>query len=171
MTLSYKKYYRNILSYDLLNKFGFNKAIDLPEVTNVILTFNFKTYNYDLLIRGLIILEFITGNCSQIIKSKDSNASLKLKKGSPIGCKANLKKKKALKFLFFLINNKKLTDIPYKITTDKFHSVNLTANVLNFFELQENYHFFKDVEKFNIKIVTTAKNKKELKYLLESYKL
>lgn len=171
MTLFYKKYNENILNYDFLNKFKLKNVTDLPAVTNIILTFNFKTYNYDLLIKGLVTLEVITESCSHIIKSKNSNTTLKLKKGSPIGCKINLKKKKASKFLFFFINNSQLTDVTNKTTIDKFYSVNLVANALSFPELQENYHFFKDVGNFNIKIFTTAKNKKELNYLLDSYKL
>ena len=168
MISSYIKY-TNVLNYDFLNKFKFKNTTEIPVVTNVILEFNFKTYNYDLLVRGLMILELITGSYCYIIKSKNSNTILKLKKGSPIGCKVNLKKKKALNFLFFLINTIK-TD-SYKITVDKFYSANLVTEVFKFPELQENYHFFKNVKSFNIKIITTAKTYAEFNYLLNSYKL
>ena len=145
--------------------------MQVPVVIDVILEFNFKTFDYDRLIRGLTILEVITGSRCSIITSKNSNTKLKLKSGSPIGCKIHLNKKKALKFLFFLINNKKLTDICYKITSDKFYSAHLVVSVLSVPELQENYHFFKNVGSFNVKIFTTAKNDKEFDYLLNSYKL
>lgn len=171
MIAFYKKYHTNILNYDLLNKFQLKNISNVPVVTDVILEFNFKTFDYDLLIRGLMTLEFITGSRCSIITSKNSNTKLKLKKGSPIGCKITLKKKKALKFLFFLINNKKLTDVCYKIIIDKFYSAHLTVSVLNVSELQENYHFFKNVGSFNVKIFTTAENEKEFNYLVNSYKL
>ena len=167
----YKKYHTNILNYDLLNKFQLKNASNVPVVTEVILELNFKTFDYDLLIRGLLTLELITGSRCSIITSKNSNTRLKLKKGSPIGCKIILKKKKVLRFFFFLINNKKLTNVCYKIISDKFYSAHLTISALNVPELQENYHFFKNVGSFNVKIFTTAKNDKEFNYLLNSYKL
>lgn len=167
----YKKYLVNIINYDFLNKFNFKYISDIPFLTNVVLKFDFKNYDYNLLIRCLLILNIITGKRCCIIKSKKSSVVLKIKKGLPVGCKVSLKNKKALNFLFFLINNKKFSNKDYKIVKNKKYSANLIIfNVLNILRLQNNYHFFKNVNNLNINIVTTANNYEEFKYLLNSYK-
>ena len=105
--------------------------------------------------------------------SKKSNIFLKLKKGLPVGCKVILRNNKSLKFLISFINNQKLIDNNYKTSfNNKESSTNLTvSNVLNLPQLQNNYHFFKNIGNLDVKLVTTAKNHKELIYLLNSYKL
>ena len=100
------------------------------------------------------------------------NMDLKLKKGLPVGCKVILRNNRSLKFLISFINNQKLLSNNYKTSfNNKESSTNLmVSNVLNLPQLQDNYHFFKNIGSLHIKLVTTAKNHKELIYLLNSYK-
>jgi large subunit ribosomal protein L5 len=167
----YKKYLTNVTNYDFINKFKFNSILDIPFLETVVLKFDLKIYDYDLLIRCLVVLELISGKKGFIIKSRKSSIVLKTKKGLPVGCKINLKNKKALNFLFFLINNEKLSIKSYKIVKNNKYSANFVIrSVLNLFKLQDNYHFFKNVSNLNIKIVTTTNNHKEFEYLLNNYK-
>ena len=172
MNSFYKEYLTKVVNYDLLNKFYFKNPSDLPSLRNVVLKFDFKTYDYNLLIKCLMTLELLTGGKCVIIKSKKPSTVLKIKKGIPVGCIINLKNSKAINFLLFLINNKKLTDNNYKVTfNSKGYSANITiTNVLSLGELQENYNFLKNIANLNVKFVTTAKNYGEFKYLLNSYK-
>ena len=94
MSLFYKNYINKIVNYDLLNKFEFKSIHKLPVLVEIILKFDFNRYDYDLLIRSLMILELLSEKNSIIIKSKKSNLTLKIKKGLPVGCKVILKKKK-----------------------------------------------------------------------------
>ena len=168
----YKKYLTNVTNYDLINKFKFNYILDIPFLETVVLKFDLKIYDYDLLIRCLVVLDLISsGKRYSIIKSRKSSIVLKTKKGLPVGCKITLKNKKALNFLFFLINNNKLSIKSYKIVKNKKCFANFTfCSVLNFFKLQDNYHFFKSVKNLNIKVVTTTNNHKEFEYLLNNHK-
>ena len=172
MSFFYKEYLTKTVSYDFLNKFNPKSSSHIPILTDVVLKFDFKTYDYNLLVRCMLILELLTGNRCDIIKSKKSSIVLKIKKGLPIGCKVSLKNKKSLNFLVSLINNQKLIDNNYKITSNsKGYSVNLViVNVLSLPKLQDNYHFFKNISNLNIKFVSTARNYEEFIYLLNSYK-
>ena len=172
MNVFYKEYLTKIVNYDLLNKFNFKMSSELPVLEHVVLKFDFKTYDYNSLLKCLTVLKLLTGNNCSILKSKNSSTFLKLKKGVPIGCKVNLKKNKALNFLLFLINNKKLTHNNYKVTSNsKSHSVTIViANILSLDKLQENYHFFKNITNLNLKFVITTKDYSKLKYLLNCYK-
>mgnify|MGYP006153793827 CR=1 FL=1 len=173
MTFFYKEYSTKIVNYDLLNKFEFKNLSSLPRLSNVVLKFDFKTYDYKLLIKCLSLLELLSSKKGVVIVSKKSNIFLKLKKGLPVGCKVILRNNKSLKFLISFINNQKLIDNNYKTSfNNKESSTNLIlSNVLNLPQLQNNYHFFKNIGNLDVKLVTTAKNHKELIYLLNSYKL
>jgi large subunit ribosomal protein L5 len=174
MTFFYKEYSAKIVNYDLLNKFEIKNLSSFPRLSSVVLKFDFKTYDYKLLIKCLSVLELLSGKKSSVITSKKSNIFLKLKKGLPVGCKVILRNNKSLEFLSSLINNQKLTDSgAYKASfNNKEFSINLIiSNVLNLPQLQNNYHFFKNIGNLNVKLVTTAKNREELTYLLNSYKL
>tara|TARA_B100000767_G_C19604445_1_gene467098 strand:+ start:299 stop:838 length:540 start_codon:yes stop_codon:yes gene_type:complete len=172
MSFFYKEYSTKIINYDLLNKFEFKNLSNLPRLSEVVLKFDFKTYDYKLLIKCLSMLELLSGKKSIVIVSKKSNIFLKLKKGLPVGCKVTLRNNKSLKFLISFINNQKLIDNKYKTSfNNKESSINLIiSNVLNLPQLQNNYSFFKNAVNLNVKLVTTAKNHKELIYLLNSYK-
>ena len=173
MTYFYKEYSTKIVNYDLLNKFKFKNISSLPRLSNVVLKFDFKTYDYKLLIKCLSMLELLSGKRGIVITSKKSNIFLKLKKGLPVGCKVILSNNKSLKFLISLINNQKLLGNNYKTSfNNKESSTNLiVSNVVNLPQLQNNYHFFKNIGSLHVKLVTTAKNHKELIYLLNSYKI
>jgi len=173
MTYFYKEYSTKIVNYDLLNKFKFKNISSLPRLSNVVLKFDFKTYDYKLLIKCLSMLELLSGKRGIVITSKKSNIFLKLKKGLPVGCKVILSNNKSLKFLISLINNQNLLGNNYKTSfNNKESSTNLiVSNVVNLPQLQNNYHFFKNIGSLHVKLVTTAKNHKELIYLLNSYKI
>lgn len=169
----FNKYTKKIINYDLLNKFDFKSLNHIPFLSKIILKFDFKVYDYKLLIRCLFILELLSGKLPKIIKSKRPNIFLKLKKGIPIGCKVNLKNINMLKFLIIFINLPKSIFSKSKIkSNNKQFSLNMILfNVLNLPLLQNNYHFFKNIKNLNITFITLSKHKQELLYLLYSYKV
>ena len=173
MIFFYNEYSTKIVKYDLLNKFKYKSLYNIPSLETVILKFDFKIYDYRLLIKCLVILNLLSNKRCNIIKSKKSNLSLKLKKGLPIGCKVILKKKKAFKFLISLLNNSKIIKNNFKVScNNKQFSINLIIlNILNLPQIQSNYHFFKNINSLQIKLITTSKSYDELIYLLNSYKI
>ena len=173
MTFYFKHYVADTLKYDFLNKFNYENISSIPSLISITLHFKFKNYSLKLLVTSLSVLEIITGKKGFITKAKISNITLKLRKGSPIGCKVVLRKKEALKFLSTVLDNFKNIKNEKSIILHKdcLSLSNVIPNVLSLPELESNYHFFKNLGQLNIKFTTTAKTQQELDYLLKGYKL
>jgi len=173
MSFSFKQYIKNTVNYDLLNKFAYKNVSKLPVLSNVDLQFRFKTYNLQSLITSLSALEIISLNKCKIVRTKSSNISLKLRKGSPIGCKVTLRKTKALIFIVGLINTLFIEIKTFRsgIGDTGLYSERVIPNTLIFPGLSGNYHFFRLLDGLHIKLLTTSKTNEELDYLLRSYKL
>jgi len=173
MSFLFKQYVKNTVNYDLLNKFVYKNVSKLPVLSNVDLQFRFRTYNLQSLITSLSALEIISLNKCLVIKTKSSNISLKLRKGSPIGCKVTLRKTKALTFIVVLINTLfvEINTFRLGIGETGLYSERVVPNTLIFPGLAENYHFFRLLDGLHIKFITTSETSQELDYLLRSYKL
>lgn len=96
-----KNYNENIVKYDLINKFEYTTINNLPKIKKIILSFNFKKFDFKLLISALIALEIISLQKCSLLKAKKFNISLKIRKGNPIGCKVILRKNN---MRFFFLN-------------------------------------------------------------------
>lgn len=173
MTSHFEHYLLNTVNYDFLNKFAYEKISKIPTLLNVTLHFTFKFYNFKLLIMSLVVLEILTGKKGSVMKSKTSNISVKLRKGSPIGCKVVLRKKESVKFLSILFDNYKSVKCAKRaiLHKDGLSLSTVITNVLTLPELENNYHFFKNLGSLNVKFVTTATTQNELNFLLKSCKL
>lgn len=173
MTFYLKDYLTNTVNYDFLNKFVYKKISKIPVLLNTTLYFKFKVYNFKALIMSLVVLDIVCGKKGSITKSKVSNVSLKLRKGSPVGCKVVLRKKESEKFLSVLFDNFVNIKHTKNIGFDKqgFSLSTVIPNVLLLPELESNYQFFKNLEHLNIKLASTAKTKNEFYFLLKSCKL
>lgn len=170
-----KHYYEQIVTYDLLNKFQYQNIKQLPKLQKIILYFTFKKFNINDLISALMLLEFISFKKSIILKSNKFNAVLKIKKGTPIGCKVILTKRFMYLFLtklimnifpnlkellIFNVNNKNFKTLSFKI-----------ENVMIFKELEQNYKFFKNLSNLHIVLITNSNTFKEFLFLLKSFKI
>ena len=174
-TLEY--YYKNVIKYDLINKFYYNNLKELPELKKIILSFGCRTSDIKLLAASIQALNLISQkyNSSIITNSKHTNIFLKIKKGQPIGCKVILKKKNM--YNFFL---KLLTEIFPSLKDFKGIYLNKNKNIKNLSftikelitikELETHFYLFSNVPPLNITLVTNTKTKKELLFLLNSFK-
>jgi large subunit ribosomal protein L5 len=169
-----KYFYTNILKYDLINKFNYNKTKKLPKLKKIILNFGCKNTKLKNLAASFLALELICYKKGSLTKTKKPNLFLKLRKGNPVGCKVVLKNQQMFDFLIIILNEifskeKNLVNINNKNLTKKnFFSCEI-HNKFNFNELEKHYYLFNDLEKLDITI--TFKIKEEIFFLLKSFKL
>ena len=93
-------YYKRIIRYDLLNNFLFINQKKISKIKKITLNFGYKKSNFKQLIAGLLALEFISFKRGKLTKSNQINIILKIKKGTPVGCKVVLRKN--FMYLFYL---------------------------------------------------------------------
>ena len=166
-------YKKNVIQYDLINKFSYSEPVNLPKIKQINVYFIFKTPDISNTLTSLSALELISQQKGIIIKSKTPNISLKIKKGNPVGCMVILRKKKKNRFLSKLLNDifGKKYYINYDTSFKHFiFSFNIKSTLL-FNELKQNYRFFSRLPFLRIKLITTAKTKYEFKFLIKSYKI
>ena len=167
-----KSYSKNLVKYDLINKFNFKTVNSLPDIQFVNLHFNFKKYEVKSLVAALIALELITKQKATFITSKKFNMSLKIQKGDPIGCKITLRRHKMLNFLYQLLNKTELKQTSNKqFSRNNLYSFKIT-NILVFNNLEKNYIFFKNLKNLHVGIGISSNLKfKTFKFLMRSYKI
>ena len=102
--ITLKSYNEIIVKYDLLNKFCYKNIGEFPKLISLNLSFNNKKYDLKFIVASLVALELITLKKGQIIFSKKSIISLKVRKGNPIGCRVSLTKRKMYEFLSKLLD-------------------------------------------------------------------
>lgn len=169
-------YYKNIIKYDLTNKFFYKNINELPEIKKIILNFGSKNTKIKTFAATLLALELITTKKGIITKTKKPNLFLKIQKGKPAGCKIILKKKNMYNFLTKILveitpNIKNFLILKTKNKNYNNFSFNLDNKRLVFSELKEHYHLSKTLSYLNITIVTNSKTQKELFFLLRSFNL
>lgn len=169
-------YYKNIIKYDLINKFFYKNINELPEIKKIILNLKYKNNKLKNFIASLLALKLITKKKGLLTKTKSSNLFLKIQKGKPASCKVILKNIYLYNFL-----NKIITEIVpelknfliFKLKCKNYNSFSFNLNIKKsiFFELKDYYHLSKTLTNFNINIITNTKTKKELFFLLRSFNL
>nr|YP_010233621.1 ribosomal protein L5 [Pleurosigma inscriptura]QSZ78238.1 ribosomal protein L5 [Pleurosigma inscriptura] len=169
-------YYKNVIKYDLINKFFYKNINELPEIKQIILNFGSTNTKIKTFAAALLALELITKKKGILTKTKKPNLFLKIQKGKPAGCKVTLKKKLMYNFL-----NKVLIEITpnmknfiiFKTKSKDYtnFSFNLENKKLVFSEIKEHYHLSKTLSYLNITIITNAQTQKELFFLLRSFNL
>lgn len=169
-----QSFYSKTLKYDLINKFVYKNTNVIPKVKKIILNFGSKTSDLKQLASSLFVIEWITNQKGILTKTKKSNISLKIRKGSPVGCKVTLRNYNLHNFFARVI----IEIIPqikslkkYKVTKklEKNTFSYELHNIFTFTELKNYYYFLPNLSKLDISIVTNAKNKKELLFLLKSF--
>jgi len=169
-------YFYNIVKYDLVNIFFYQKVEHIPKFKKIILNFGYQKSSFKHLISGLLALEFLSSKKSRLTKSKYLNVFLKIKKGSPVGCKIVLRKH-AMYFFYLKLITSIFPKIKYfqpahsKQNLKSIKSISIQLkNPLIFKELENHYQFFKDIPKLDITLVTTAKSQNELFFIFKSIK-
>lgn len=167
-------YYKNVIKYDLINKFSYKNINELPKIKKIILNFGNKNTKIKTFTTALLALKLVTKKLGIITKTKKPNLFLKIQKGKPAGCKVILKKHLMYSFLNKIlmeitpnIKNFLIFKTKYKNITN--FSFDLDNKKLKFVELTEHYHLSKTLSNLNITIVTNSKTSKELFFLLRSF--
>ena len=170
-------YYKNIIKYDLLNKFQYNSLKEVPQIKKIILNFGCQTSDLKQLSLALLALELIASQKGALTISKNYNILLKIKKGTPTGCKVILQRNYKYNFfakLFIEIfpRFKNFSSLYLKKKEFKNFAISFKfENTLTFLELERNYSLFNNLPNLSITIVTNSLIQKEFIFLLNSFKL
>lgn len=171
-----ENYYKKIIRYDLINKFLYTHLDEIPKLKKIILNFGCKNFEIKTIASALLSLELITTKQGSLTKSKRSNILLKIRKGYPVGCIVVLRKKKMYNFFLKLLsevfpNLKDFKGISLSKKLGKTSFSFTLTDLINFKELEKQFYLFINLPPLNITLITNTKTKKELLYLLTSFKL
>jgi len=178
MSIFHQTYKIKSCHYDLLTQTKPGNFIKEPQTIKVILSFSSKDPSYNKLINNLFALKLLTGLKPKILTSKKAVTSLKIRKGSPIGCSVTLREKQAEKFLFktlFLafpnIKTLEKLKLSKKIKNPQSFSF-FIEDLLVFPELENQYELFQHqkLPKLNVTLISSATNLNKLKTILMSLK-
>ena len=168
-------YYGYIVKYDLLNKFNYKNIKNFPKIKKIILNWNYINAKQSL--STLLSLNLLVYQKSKLKTTKTTNIYLKIQKGDPILIQVILINKTLInlflsKLILHLTFNYKQTNIGkfffFKSSLNSF--IFKFKKSLNFIELEKNFKFFNQLKNLQIIILTSSRNKKELIFLLKSYK-
>jgi len=171
-----ENYYKKVIKYDLINKFAYSDLDNIPQLKKIVLNFGCKSFEIKNLAASLAALELITVKQGSITKAKRPNVLLKVRKGQPVGCIVTITKIKMYDFFTKLLtqvfpNSKEFKGIK---TSKKLKSKGFSFTInhlIGFEELGKQFYLFNNLPPLNIILMTNATNKKELIYLLNSFKV
>jgi large subunit ribosomal protein L5 len=175
MDLFYHSYLKDIVEYDLVTKFFYTKIKDIPVFKKVVLCFDYKNPSYKQILNSILALNII-GNQSNVIllTLKKSNVVLKLRSGSPVGCKIILRKLKMLEFLSNLFLIMIPQDKNYKglvINSNIKNIISFNFKSLSLFNaFRDQYVLIKDLSSLSVTVTTNSKNLSEFIFILKSLK-
>ena len=122
------------------------------------------------------IVNLFFQNISRSLCNKYVHILLKIRKGHPVGCVVVLTKTQMYDFFLKLLtqvfpNLKDFKGIKIsKRLKNKSFSLTLT-DLINFKELEKQFYLFTNLPPLNVILITNARNKEELVYLLHSFKV
>jgi len=169
-------YYKKIIRRDFINKFSYTYVEEVPQLKKIVLNFGCKNSDVKSIASALLSLELITTKKGSLVKSKRANVLLKIRKGNPVGCVVVLKDNVMYNFLFKLLsevlpNLKFFTGLNLSKKCGKTSFSFTLKDLINFKELEKQFYLFINLPPLNITLITNARTKKELLYLLQSFKL
>jgi large subunit ribosomal protein L5 len=142
----------------------------------IVLNFGKKEINLKFLLSFGAGLELISYQKAAATLAGNSNISLKIKKGAPIGCKVTLRKRQLNSFFFNVIcviftRTKQFEGfiLNFKIENLKTFSFKLN-DILSFAEIENQYELFKKMPTLDVTIVTDSNNASDLNVLLTSFR-
>ena len=171
-----ENYYKKVIRHDLINKFFYYNLDNIPELKKIILNFGCKNFAIKSIAASLLALELITTKQGTITKAKRANILLKVRKGNPVGCIVVLRKTQMYPFLLKLLTQvlPNLRDFKGISASKKLNgkSFSLTlVDLINFKELEKQFYLFTNLPPLNIILVTNTNTRKELIFLLNSFKV
>ena len=186
-----KKYYENILVYDLILKQNFATVMQLPRLKRIILNTTSKKYINDkkFILLTLTALELIAGQKPKFTYAKKSIANFKVRQYQLIGCQVLLNNTKMYSFLdklskiifprirdtlFFSkkIKNKRVsTSNFYKKKKDLITQNLGFRNLMIFPELENNFELVDNFNGMNLTFLFSNSNRKYSILLLSGLQL
>jgi len=168
-------HYRNVIKYDFLNKFYLTNTQDIPEIKKLMLNINCKSTDFKTILISIFALELLTLKKGEFTKSKTTNISIKIRKGSPVGCKVLLKKSQCFFFLEKLFNQifpaiKQFDGLDFKFVKKKKSVDFKIKKVFNLVELEPHYKFFKNIQSLEVSIITNSTSYVKTLFLLKSFR-
>ena len=171
----FNTHYKKVVSYDLISKFNYKNSYQIPNINEISINLSSLKLTLDKrqIIPFLVAIELISGQKGTLTTSKKNRIHLKVKQGMVMGCKVTLNKKNSYNFLEnliifvlpnlkefkgFSINKKIPTIISFKI-----------EDILNFFELNNEFLNFSQMPPINITIKLNSKEINESNILLNSF--
>ena len=169
------EYYRNEVSRELTEKFGYKTAMQVPRIKKIVLNMGVGEAVADkkVLDNAVSDMTKIAGQKPLVTKTRKSIAAFKIRKDYPVGCMVTLRRARMYEFL------ERLISIAIPRTRD-FRGVSAKG-----FDGRGNYNMgikeqiiFPEIEYdkidqlrgMNITIATTAKTDEEAKALLAAFK-
>ena len=98
--------YKNEISKNLMEKFGYKSVMQLPKMEKIVINIGVgdATTNSKYLDEAVEELTAIAGQAPVVTKAKKSIAGFKIREGQPIGCKVTLRGEKMYEFLDKLVS-------------------------------------------------------------------
>jgi len=173
----FEKYIKSIVNYDFINKFLYRKIDQLPFLKKISLNITYEKFSIQATISSLIALEMITSQKAFLLGSNKKKVNFVVKEGNLVGCKVILRDTLMYVFLNkFIYEMLPIIKISTNISNKSINSKTKTfqfkiKNVLNFYELEQYYNYFKNIASIDITIITNTENYKEFYFLLKTLKL
>ena len=156
-----KNYLNTIIRYDYISKFNNKNFKHFPTITEIVLNFNLKNNNEFDLISSILALELMFNQKPLILFKKFSkNLNLRIKAGSPIGCRVTLRKDTMFNFLIniFLVRLPE-SSIINKIVIKSIKQNNICfcfKDLSTFNAIEDNYYLFKHLSNLKVSLITSS---------------
>lgn len=163
-------YYNKIIKQDLLTKYTYSNYLEIPRFEKIVLRFNVNQVSLKSILPSLAGLFLISSQKPSLKYSNKVNVILRVKGGSIISCKVDLRSKDMFFFmekLIFLVLPK-MKGFSYAIQQQVLSFK--IENVFLFKELEKEYEHFQDLPYLNVNIFFRAKNRSEIIGLLSAIK-
>jgi large subunit ribosomal protein L5 len=173
---SLEKFYLKTLQYDINNKYLLKSIKDIPKLKKIVLNHNCssKPLNLKLLASSMLALELITGQKGTLTKTSSPNISLRLKKGTPIGCKLTLKKEAKYEFLSKIMKESTPSSKTFKLfksnQLEKAFSFDI-VELFSFNEVEKQYRIFTNLTALNVTITANSESSFNFKFLIKTLQL
>ena len=166
-------HYKNIINYNILNKFKLKCSNNLPKLKKINLNFVYSSFDFKELIKSILILELIIPQKTSLRSIFNSKILLNVKNGFVNSCKLML----INKFIFAIIetffynifvNNHNFSTT---LIRNKYLCVIKIENLNYFNELKKRYSLIKKPVIFKLELLINSENSNRLFFLVKSLKL
>jgi len=167
---TFKYYYQHIIKQDLLTKFDYNNALQIPFLNKIVINFGASQSTFKNLLPSLASAPLLCSQFPYITISKKTTLLLKTKGGVAIGCKIDLRGINKFfffeKFIFCILP--RIKNFCYAVVDNNvFFKLD---NLFLFKEIAKEYDYFQDLPKLSVNLNFKAKNSKEVSVFLSALK-